>query len=245
MNLELEGKVTIVTGAARGIGKAIADRLSSEGARVARVDRAGTDYVADVGDPGSVEAMVAAVELALGPIGILVNNAGIVSRKSLLDVSMDEWEQVLRTNLHGCFHCARAVASRMVAAGRPGAIVNISSIHGRLAKANMGSYCSSKAAIDMLTKQLAVELAPHGIRVNAVAPGTIATDINLPLYRSMAPADLALQAATLKRVPQGRIGAPEDIANAVAFLASDAAGYITGAIHYVDGGYTAEGTPRI
>ena len=245
MNLGLDGKVAIVTGAARGIGKAIAERLEAEGARVARVDLRGADHAADVADPDSVAAMLRQVTQALGPVDILVNNAGVVSRKPLLEVPLDEWDRVLRINLHGCFHCARAVALQMTAAKRPGAIVNISSIHGRVAKANMGSYCTSKAAIDMLTRQLAVELAPHRIRVNAVAPGTIATDINLPLYRSTAPEDRALQAATLNRVPLGRIGAPEDIANAVAFLVSDAAGYITGAIHYVDGGYTAEGTPRI
>ena len=130
-------------------------------------------------------------------------------------------------------------------ARRFGRIINISSIHGRVAKAGMGSYCTSKAAIDMFTKQLAVELAPHGVTVNAVAPGTISTEINIPLYKSTKPEDVALQQATLKRVPAGRIGEPEDIGRAVAFIASGMTPYVTGAILYVDGGYVAEGTPRI
>ena len=245
MNLGLDGKVAIVTGARRGIGKAIADVLEAEGARVARVDLTGTEYITDVADWEAVSAMVEQVTRTLGPIDILVNNAGIPSRKSILDVSLAEWDRVLHTNLYGCFHCARAVATRMVADGRPGAIVNISSIHGRLAKANAGSYCTSKAAIDMLTRQLAVELAPNGIRVNAVAPGAIATDINPAQYRSTEPADVAMQVAAKKRIPQARFGVPEDIANLVAFLVSDVASYITGALHYVDAGFGADGTPRV
>jgi glucose 1-dehydrogenase len=253
MGISLAGKVAIVTGGARGIGRAIAQTLADAGARVAVVDRnaapgpeSGPDsggdmavLTADVGDYESAKAMVAEVIRRFGQIDLLVNNAGIVSRKSLLDVPLGEWADVLRTNLDGCFYCTRLVAGHLVARAATGRIVNISSIHGRVAKANMGAYCTSKAAIDMLTKQFAVELGPHGITVNAVAPGTIATDINIPLYRSNAPADV-----TLKRVPLGHLGEPSDIANMVAFLCSDAARYVTGSVHYVDGGYTAEGTPR-
>jgi NAD(P)-dependent dehydrogenase (short-subunit alcohol dehydrogenase family) len=133
----------------------------------------------------------------------------------------------------------------MVARGGGGKIVSISSIHGRVAKANLGPYCATKAAIEMFSKQLAVELAPHKINVNVVASGTIITEINLPLYQSTKPEDVEKRTAVLHRVPWGEIGQPEDIGRAVAFLASDAARYITGAVLYVDGGYTADGTPRL
>ena len=262
MDLKLDGKVAAVTGGARGIGRAIAQTLASEGAAVAVLDRAtdggleetvrgicqaGGQATAIHTDVSSFAALQDAVEQAVsrfGQLDLLVNNAGIVSRKSLVEVPLEEWDLVLRTNLNGCFYAIRAFAQHVMARNASGRVVNISSVHGNLAKANMGSYCTSKAAIDMLTRQFAVELAPHGIAVNAVAPGTISTDINLPLYRSVAPTDIALRTATLKRVPLGRLGEPLDIANTVAFLCSDAAGYITGAVYYVDGGYTAEGTPR-
>jgi NAD(P)-dependent dehydrogenase (short-subunit alcohol dehydrogenase family) len=264
MDLGLKDKVAIVTGAARGIGRSIALRLAQEGAIVVVNDLAGSTRAADVvttiersggrakaifadaGDYSEVQRLVSQALDAFGSIDILVNNAGIVSRKSILDVPLEEWDRVMRTNFQGCFNCCRLVGRHMVDRGNGGRIVNISSIHGRVAKANMGPYCSSKAAIDMLTKQLAVELAPHGIGVNAVAAGTISTEINLPLYKSTDPSDQALQQAVLKRVPFGSIGEPEDIASAVAFLASaKAARYVAGAILYVDGGYVAEGTPRV
>ena len=261
MDLSLEGKVAVVTGAGRGIGRGIATVLAEEGARVAvnfTNDAASAAAVvdgirarggdaeairADVGDFGDASRLIEQVLDRFGRIDILVNNAGIVSRKTILDVPIEEWDRVVRTNFYGCFHCSRLAGAHMVARGGGGKIINISSIHGRVAKAGMGPYCSTKAAIDMFTKQLASELAPHGIQVNAVASGTIATDINIPLYRSKRPEDMALQEAVLKRVPQRRIGEPEDIGRAVAFLASGAAGYITGAILYVDGGYVADGTP--
>ncbi len=180
-----------------------------------------------------------------GRIDVLVNNAGIILRNALVETSLQEWDDVLRTNLTGCFLCSRRVVRHLIARNAPGRIVNISSIHGVIGKTNMGSYCAAKGGIDMLTRQLAVELAPHGIMVNAVAPGAVSTEINLPLYRSTAPADVAMRAATLRRVPLGRLGEPAEVARTVAFLCSDAAGYVTGSIHYVDGGYLAEGTPRV
>jgi NAD(P)-dependent dehydrogenase (short-subunit alcohol dehydrogenase family) len=262
MDLQLQGKVALVTGGARGIGRGIAVTLAAEGARVAvnyvsnpdaaetvvrQIRERGGDaeaIQADVGAYAEAEQLVAATLARFGRLDILVNNAGIVSRKSIMEVSLEDWDRVVHTNLYGCFHCSRLAAQHMVARGGGGKIVSISSIHGRVAKANMGPYCATKAAIDMFSKQLAVELAPHKINVNVVASGTITTDINIALYKSTEPADIALRRAVLARIPLGVIGEPEDIGHAVAFLASDAARYVTGAVLYVDGGYTAEGTPR-
>jgi 3-oxoacyl-[acyl-carrier protein] reductase len=261
VDLKLQGKVALVTGAARGIGKGIAEALAAEGAALALVDIAYLDHAeetrraiearggraivvqTDISRFEDVERMAKQVAEALGDVDVLVNNAGIVSRSPILEESVETWDRVLRTNLYGCFHCCRAIAPGMVAR-RAGKIINISSIHGRLAKASMGAYCTSKAAIDMFTKQLAVELAPHRVNVNAVAPGTISTEINIPLYKSTEPKHIELREALMKRVPLGRVGETGDIGQAVAFLASSAADYITGEILYVDGGYSAEGTPR-
>ncbi len=263
MDLQLKGRVALVTGGARGIGRGISLALAAEGAAVAvnyreRSDaadevvfsiRAGggdaAGFPGDVGEYTEVERMVAAVLSRFGRIDILVNNAGVVTRHPILDVPLAEWDRVVRTNLYGCFHCSRLAGGHMVERGEGGKIVSVSSIHGRVAKAGMGPYCATKAAIDMFSKQLAVELAPHRINVNVVASGTILTDINVPLYQSTAPEDIQKRTAVLHRVPWGEIGQPEDIGKAVAFLASDAARYITGTVLYVDGGYTADGTPRL
>ena len=263
MDLQLQGKVAIVTGGGRGIGRGIVLTLAKEGVRVVvnynndsdaaesvveaiRIEGGRAQAIqADVGVYDEAERLVDTTLRAFGQIDILVNNAGIVARKSILEISLDDWDRVLRTNFYGCFHCSRLVGQHMVARGGGGKIISISSIHAMLAKANMGPYCASKAAIEMFSKQLAVELAPHKINVNVVASGTITTDINIQLYKSTKPEDIALRHAVLGRVPWGEIGDPEDIGNAVTFLASDAARYITGTVLYVDGGYTAEGTPRV
>ena len=263
MDLQLHDRVALVTGGARGIGRGIALTLAAEGAAVAVNFRERSDaaddvvrrirdsggaaaaFRGDVGTHADVERMVQAVLTRFGRIDILVNNAGVVTRHPILEVPLEEWDRVVRTNLYGCFHCSRLAGRHMVERGEGGKIVSISSIHGRVAKAGLGPYCATKAAIDMFSKQLAVELAPHRINVNVIASGTIATEINLPLYQSSQPEDIAKRTAVLHRVPWGEIGQPEDIGRAVAFLASDAARYITGAVLYVDGGYTADGTPRL
>jgi NAD(P)-dependent dehydrogenase (short-subunit alcohol dehydrogenase family) len=262
MDMGLQGGVALVTGAARGIGAGIARMLAAEGAKVAIVDIAHLDLAdalareirghggealvleADIGDRGAVTGLVETVASRLGPINVLVNNAAALSRKTIIEDAFSDWDRVVRTNLYGCYFCSSEVARHMIGGGKGGRIVNISSIHGRVVKAGTGAYGATKAAIEMLTKQLAVELAPHGIRVNAVAPGTISTDLNIPLYKSNRPDDVILRNAVLKRVPVGRIGNVQDIARAVTFLASPLTEYVTGAILYVDGGYVAEGTPR-
>jgi NAD(P)-dependent dehydrogenase (short-subunit alcohol dehydrogenase family) len=263
MDLQLSGKVALVTGGARGIGRGIALSLAEEGVAVAVNYRERSDaadevvrrirggggeaeaFPGNVGEYAEVERMVQAVLARFGRIDILVNNAGVVTRHSILDVPLAEWDRVVRTNLYGCFHCSRLVGQHMVERGGGGKIVSISSIHGRVAKAGMGPYCATKAAIEMFSKQLAVELAPHRINVNVVASGTIITEINVPLYQSTKPEDVEKRTAVLHRVPWGEIGQPEDIGKAVTFLASDAARYITGAVLYVDGGYVIDGTPRL
>ncbi len=225
MDLGLRAKVAFVTGGARGIGWGIVEALAAEGAALVIADKGNFDRAqerattlnaqgvqamaveGDVGSLSDVERMVGLAIERFQHIDILVNNAGTLSRKPILDDAIEDWEGVLRTNLFGCFYCSRVIAPAMIERGW-GRIVNISSIHGRVAKAGMGAYCTSKAAIDMFTKQLAVELAAHGVTVNAVAPGTISTEINIPLYKSTRPEDVALREATLKRVPAGRIGDP-------------------------------------
>jgi len=262
MDLGLSGKTALVTGTARGIGRSIAETLAREGARVVACDivdggaaavAAGIrqeggeaiGVVADVTSMDAVERMVAQTVEAFGSLDVIVNNAAIASRKMILDVPLEEWDRVLRTNLYGYFHVARVGAKQMIDQGRGGRIINISSLHGHVAKASMGSYCVAKAGVDMLTKQLAVELAPHNVTVNAVAPGTISTDVNIPLYKGTAPHEVRQRDALLKRMPAARIGEPSDIASMVTFLASSATSYVTGAVVYVDGGYTADGTVRV
>ena len=239
-------RVVIVTGAARGIGAACARRFAREGARVvladvddtpgqATADELGARYLhCDVGDKAQVDAMVGRTMAEYGRIDVLVNNAGIFKAADFLEVTEDDFDAVLRVNLKGAFLVGQAVARVMAAAGR-GAIVNMSSVNGVLAIPNIASYNVSKGGINQLTRVMALALADRGVRVNAVAPGTIATEL---AARAVLTSDDA-RARILSRTPLKRLGEPAEVADVVAWLASDAASYVTGEIVTVDGGRMA------
>jgi glucose 1-dehydrogenase len=233
--------VALVTGGADGIGKAIAARLTQEGARAVVLDRDPTDVpYAVVGDVTDPDAVAAAIDEAVGRHGgldIVVNNAGVTAYSSFLDLPVEEWEHVHRTNLTGTFLVSQAAARRMLELEpMPRSIVNLASVEGRRVVARSGHpqvhYSSSKAAIEHLTRALAVELAPHGIRVNAVCPGLVRTR-----FTERALADPETRDWLLARIPLRRPGEPEDVAAAAAFLASDDAAYMTGTALVVDGGW--------
>ena len=249
----LAGRVCLVTGGARGIGEACVRRFAREGARlvVADVDDArGQALVAglqahqpdlealfvhcDVGDKREVDTMVAQATDRFGQIDVLVNNAGIFKAADFLDVTEADFDAVLRVNLKGAFLVGQAVARVMVRAGR-GSIVNMSSVNSVMAIPSIASYNISKGGINQLTRAMALALADNGIRVNAVAPGTIATELAAKAVLTSEDAKNRI----LGRTPMKRLGQPAEIADAVAYLASDAASYITGEILMVDGGRMA------
>lgn len=242
----LSGKVALVTGASRGIGAAIARRLAADGAAVA-IDYAGNEaaaaavvagivaaggeaeaFRADVSDPVAASALVDAVLARFGRIDVLVNNAGITRDGLVLRMSPADWDAVIATNLSGAFHVTKAAARSMLKA-RSGSVIDIASVVGLVGNAGQANYAAAKAGLIGMTKALAREFAPRGVRVNAVAPGFIETDMTRDLpekARQGALGDIAL----------GRFGSPDDIAAAVAFLASEDASYITGQTIAVDGG---------
>jgi len=250
--MRLDNKVAIVTGGARGIGLAIAQRYVAEGARVAIADvdasageaaareiGANARFVAtDVGDARQAEHVVTETCRAFGDLDILVNNAGIIHGADFLDLAEADFDRVIRVNLKGAFLVGQAAARRMVAqvkAGKPpGTIINMSSINAVVAIPNHVPYCVSKGGIDQLTKVMALSLAPHGIRVNAIGPGSIMTDI----LKAVATDQEAMR-RIMTRTPAGRIGDPDEIAGVAVFLASPEASYITGQTIYADGGRLA------
>jgi len=239
----LQGRVCIVTGGAQGIGEACIRRFAADGAKtvIADLDDArgkalaqelGALYVrCDVGDKAQVDAMVAQVLAHFGHIHVLVNNAGIFRAAEFLDITEQDYDAVLRVNLKGSFLVGQAVARAMVGAGG-GAIVNMSSVNGVLTIPNIASYNVSKGGINQLTRVMALSLADQGVRVNAVAPGTIATEL---AAKAVLTSDEARR-KIMSRTPMKRLGEPSEIADVVAWLASDAASYVTGEIVTVDGG---------
>ncbi|MEM0900492.1 MAG: SDR family oxidoreductase [Pseudomonadota bacterium] len=251
---DLDGKIAIVTGAAKGIGYAIARRLLQDGCRVAiaDVDKAKGKqaekeledigpthfFAVDVSNRLDVHNLVAGVIDLWGDIDILVNNAAIVHAADFLELAEDDFDQVLNVNLKGTFLVGQAVAEYMVekvkGGGHAGSIVNMSSINAKVAIPNQVPYCVSKGGVNQLTKVMALSLAPHGIRVNAVGPGSIATEM-LTSVTDNAEARKGI----LSRTPLGRVGDVTEVASIVSFLASREAGYMTGEILYADGGRLA------
>ena len=248
VQFHLEGQVAVVTGAAQGIGAACAERLAQDGAAVALWD---VDDVrgqalvrtlegrgqraiylhCNVAQHAEVDAAVAATRAAFGRIDALVNNAGIFRAANFLDIAEVDWDAVIDVNLKGAFLVGQAVAREMVKTGG-GAIVNMSSVNSVMAIPSIASYNASKGGVNQLTRVMALALAEHGIRVNAVAPGTIATELAKNAVLGSEEARLRI----LSRTPMKRLGEPGEIADVCAFLVSSAASYMTGEIVYVDGG---------
>src|SRR3954470_2281746 len=244
--IDLSGKSAVVTGGSRGIGRAIVLRLATQGADVAfsyrgneaaaeetakaveALGRRGLAIQADVSQPESADALIKAALEGFGKIDILVNNAGVTRDDLIMRMSLDDWRTVLETNLFGAFYCIKAVTRPMLKA-KGGRIVNITSVSGQAGQTGQANYSSAKAGLIGLTKATARELASRSITCNAVAPGFVLTELTKDLPEN-------LQAQLTERTPLGRFGTVEEIADAVAFLASEEAAFITGQVLAVDGG---------
>ena len=249
--MRLKGKTALVTGSSSGIGRAIALRFAREGADVAvhynreadearaaaaEIEALGRRAVAlgaNVGDVKEAQGLVAGAVEALGHLDILVNNAGVEIREPFLDVSEAHYDLVLDVNLKGAFFAAQAAARHMVERGEGGRIINVSSIHEDVAFLHYAPYTASKGGMRMVTRTICQELAPHGITVNDIAPGAVATPIN---KRTLGDGDLLHELQGV--IPSGRLGEPDEIAGLAVFLASDEAAYITGSTYVIDGGMT-------
>ncbi|MCC6790508.1 MAG: 3-oxoacyl-ACP reductase FabG [Thermomicrobiales bacterium] len=256
--MQLEGRIALVTGGSRGIGRAICLALAGEGAAVAvnyhqpaapefgRDNRADADGVvaeieaaggramaiaADVADKVQVEAMIAAVVASYGELNVLVNNAGICPFHDFLTMPEELWDRVHDVNLKGAFLCSQAAANQMVAQGKGGRIISISSLSAYVGGALQTHYTPTKAGVHSLMQSIAIVLGPHGITCNSVLPGAIATDINREHFT-----DREKLESMTRRIPVGRLGEPEDIAGPVVFLASETARYVNGSALLVDGG---------
>ena len=246
MRVDLTGRVAVVTGASRGIGRAIAEALAGSGASVcvnyrsnmaeaegalAAIEKAGGRgflHQADVTNPAQVNGMVDAVVARYGKLDVLVNNAGVTRDRLLLEMEDRDWEEVLNTNLDGVYYCCRAAASFMLRQ-RWGRIINVSSVTAVRGAKGQANYAASKGGVNALTRALAVELAPKNITVNAIAPGLIETDMSRPVLEAAA-------GFIRDRIPMRRVGYPGDVAPLAVFLASDHATYITGQTIGIDGG---------
>ena len=255
--MRLKGKSALITGAGSGIGRAAAEAFSTEGASVAVVDidadAAGQTataiedaggraiaVVADVASAESISEAVARAADALGGLDVLYNNAGVNSTGSVANATEQDWDRCFAVNVKGTFLASRAAVPFLEASGR-GSIVNQASVAALVGIAGFAAYCAAKGAIVSLTRSMAVDLAPLRIRVNALCPGTVYTPLMEPLMRERGDGDLDLGLArTAVKYPIGRIGTPEEVANAAAFLASDECGFVTGSILTVDGGMTAQ-----
>jgi len=249
--MRLKDKVAVITGSSRSIGRAIALGYGREGAKVvvnyrsdqgaadsavAEIEAMGSEAIAvqaDTSSSSDVAALMAAAVDRFGRIDILVNNAAILIRTHFLDIEESEWDRIMEVNLKGFFLCSQTAARQMVRQGDGGVIINMSSAGDTLAGKDLAHYCVAKGGVRMLTRQLAFELAPHGIRANAIAPGLIETDLNR--------ADLAVREFReyrLSMIPLGIIGVPEDIVGAAVFLASEDSRMATGSTIYLDAGQT-------
>ena len=246
--MTLTDKVAIVTGAARGIGFAIAERFAKDGANVVLADieagavkeaadrlelagGAATSAVCDVGDKAQVDALIASAVERFGRLDVMESNAGIIHTAEFLDLEEENLDKVLRVNLKGSFLTGQAAARQMVAQGDGGAIINMSSVNGTLAIPNQAPYNVSKGGINQLTHVMALALAPHGVRVNAIAPGTIATEMAKVVMENE-----TARRNIMSRTPMGRLGEPSEVAAIAAFLASAESSYVTGQVIFVDGG---------
>lgn len=252
--MKLAGKVALVTGSSQGIGQAIAIRLAQEGANIiinyrshpegaeetlSKVKAAGGQchavdgltIKADTGIVTDVQRMIADSVAHFGKLDILVNNAGIEKNADFWNVTEADYDAVMNVNLKGIFFASQAFVKHRLDAKQPGKIINISSVHEELPFPHFAAYCASKGGLKMLTRNLAVELAPHGITINNVAPGAIETPINTKLLN-----DPEKLGALLKNIPLGRLGKPGDVASMVTFLASSDSDYVTGTTFFVDGG---------
>ncbi|MGB0481934.1 MAG: SDR family NAD(P)-dependent oxidoreductase [Alphaproteobacteria bacterium] len=234
--------VALVTGAAQGIGKACAEALAEDGYHVVLADvqesvkdaaaaLGGTGLICDMADPAAITAMFDQIEGEIGPVAALVNNAGVAMPGDFLDYDLDAFERVININLRGVFVALQRAGRTMVDRGIKGAIVNMSSINALVAIPSIPAYCASKGGVMQLTKSASLALAQHGVRVNAVGPGSIDTEMMAGVN-----ADPGAMKMVMSRTPMLRVGTPQEIANVVAFLCSDKASYITGETIYVDGG---------